>query len=83
MFYAVLSLIILNAIVLGYGAAYKKIIFLNSNEKVQNIDCIYGFFLLITLSIFLNFFFPLKFFSHTVAIVGLLFFLYFLYKKKF
>ena len=77
MFYSVLGIIALNLTVLGYASLFKKILYLKSCQKIQNIDFIYGYFLLIILSIILNFVFALKSFNIIFVIAGCLFFIYF------
>ena len=77
-----LSLLIYFSI-LGYSFLLKKI-FNESNNiiKVNNFDFIYGVFFLIFISILLNFFFPLKIFFFYIIFLGLISFLYLLFKKR-
>ena len=77
-----LSLLIYFSI-LGYSFLLKKIFNKNNNiTKVNNFDFIYGVFFLIFISILLNFFFPLKIFFLYIIFLGLISFLYLLFKKK-
>ena len=52
------------------------------NTTIKNLDLLYGLFLLIILSLFLNFFFPLKYFFYPISIIGFLLFIYALIKKQ-
>jgi hypothetical protein len=69
--------------ILGYSFLLKKI-FDKKNRFVQvnNFDFLYGVFFLILISIVLNFFFPLKIFFTSIILLGFIFFLYLLFKKK-
>jgi hypothetical protein len=62
--------------IFGYAFIFKKIIKKNSFYSVNNYDFFYGLFIIVLLSLFINFFAPLKFFSIPVVIIGLLLFLY-------
>ena len=62
--------------IFGYAFIFKKIIKKDSFYPVNNYDFFYGLFIIVLLSIFINFFAPLKFFSIPVIIIGLLLFLY-------
>ena len=74
------TIIIFNYLILlsifGYAFIFKK--FLNKNllNSLTNCDFFYGLFFLILLSLFINFFFPLKFFSFPIFLIGLVFFIY-------
>jgi len=65
----------------GYSLIFKKI-FNKSKYKIENIDFFYGFLFLIFLSLLINFFFPLKYFTIPTIVIGVIFFLIG-YKKKF
>lgn len=65
--------------VLGFSYVSKKI-FYKKEIQIFNIDIFYGFFLLFLLSIFLNFFFPLKLFYIPIFVIGI--FVFFKNKKK-
>ena len=69
--------------ILGYSFLLKKI-FEKENTFIQinNFDFLYGIFFLILTSILLNFFFPLKIFFIYIILIGLVFFLYLVFKKK-
>ena len=60
----------------GYSFLYKKIINKNIKSKICNSEVFYGILLLILISLFINFFFPLKIFTLPIIIIGLLFFLF-------
>lgn len=62
--------------IFGYAFIFKKIVKKNLFYSVNNIDFFYGLFILILLSLFINFFAPLKFFSIPIVIIGLLLFFY-------
>ena len=62
--------------IFGYAFIFKKIIKKDSFYSVNNYDFFYGLFIVVLLSIFINFFAPLKFFSIPVVIIGLLLFFY-------
>ena len=62
--------------IFGYAFIFKKIIKKDSFYTVNNYDFFYGLFIIVLLSIFINFFAPLKFFSIPVVIIGLLLFFY-------
>ena len=62
--------------IFGYAFIFKKIIKKDSFYSVNNYYFFYGLFIIVLLSIFINFFAPLKFFSIPVVIIGLLLFFY-------
>ncbi len=64
----------------GYSFAIKKYLFKRDND-VSNLDLVYGYLFLISLSLILNFFFALKYFFFPIIIIGLIFF-FNGYKKK-
>ena len=66
--------------IIGYSCIFKFYI-TNNKEAVQNSDIVYGFFLIITLSVLLNFFFALKHFSYIIIFLGLFFFCKYKIKK--
>ena len=80
---AIFSNYLILTVILGYSLFLKKIFFVKNEITIKNIDLLYGLTLLIFISLFLNFFFPLKFFVHTVFVLGFLLFIYGLYKKFF
>jgi hypothetical protein len=76
MLLAAFSNFITLASLFGYVLISKKIFFHNEVfSKVKNIDFFYGLLFLIFLSLFLNFFFPLKYFTLPVIIIGITIFL--------
>ena len=66
--------------IFGYAFFFKRIVKKNLLYSVNNCDFFYGLFILILLSLFINFFSPLKFFSIPVVLIGFLLFI--LGKKK-
>ena len=65
----------------GFSFAFKN--FINKKEvEIYNLDILYGFFLLILCSLFLNFFFPLKYFLFIIIIIGTVFFIRGVLRKK-
>lgn len=88
MFLSVIFNFITIITLLGYAFFVKKILtqsnnYKSYNFKVENLDIFYGFIFLIFVSLFVNFFFPLKYFTAAVILVGLSFFIHGLYKKFF
>lgn len=81
MFFSYLSTLFLSFCILGY-AYLLKVVILKKQEKILNIDFIYGLLILIFFSIFINFFLPIKYFFIPVIVIGILFFINLLYKKK-
>lgn len=67
---------------IGHSFFFKNVILSNSS-KIKNLDIFFGVFFLIFLSLTLNFFFPIKFFVFPIYFIGLFFFFYCLFKKKF
>lgn len=67
---------------IGYSFFFKKII-LNNSSYIQNLDIFFGVFLLFFLSLFFNFFFPIKFLVLPIFFLGLSIFCYLIVKKKF
>ena len=78
-----LNLLALTICILGYTALFKRLIFYEVNLKIYNIDFIYGYSLLISISILFNFFLPLKHITLIFLILGYIFFFYFLLKKMY
>ena len=66
----------------GYSLIFKNF-FYKKNLKIENIDFFYGFLFLIFLSILINFFFPLKYFTIPIIVIGVIFFLIGVKKKYF
>ncbi len=68
-------------VITGFSVAFKN--FINRKEvEIYNLDIVYGLFFLIFVSLFLNFFFPLKYFLFLIIIIGTFFFLRGLIRKK-
>jgi hypothetical protein len=70
-------------VILGYSFLLKKITFNNNNIIIENIDILYGLSLIIFISLFFNFFFPLIYLKPVVIIIGFLIFIYAAYRKIF
>lgn len=83
MFIAFLHLLFLIFCILGYSGLLKKIILNQKNFEITSIDCVYGFSFLIFISIFLNFFIPLKNITSVIILLGFFLFSYFLYNKNY
>lgn len=76
-----LSILFLSFCILGYSF-FLKVVILQKKEKILNIDFIYGLLTLIFLSIFINFFLPLKYFLVPTILIGIFFFIFLILKKK-
>ncbi len=77
-----LSLLIILVIILviyGYSALLK--FFFNYTKHVYEIDFVYGIIFLLFISIILNYFFPIKYFTIPIIVIGMGFFLFFYIKK--
>ncbi len=59
MLIAIFSNYLLLMVILGYSFLLKKITFNNNDIIVENIDILYGLFLIIFISLLFNFFFLL------------------------
>jgi hypothetical protein len=68
-------------VITGYSYCFKNFINKKKNQ-IFNLDILYGLFFLIFLSLFLNFFSPLKYFVYIVILIGLYFFITALKHKK-
>ena len=75
-----ITIIIFNYLILlsifGYAFIFKKLLKKNLLNSLINGDFFYGLLILILLSLFINFFFPLKFFSIPIFLIGLVFFIF-------
>ena len=76
MLIAIFSNYLLLMVILGYSFLLKKITLNNNNIKIENIDTLYGLSLIIFISLFFNFFFPLIYLKPMVVIFGLLLFVF-------
>ena len=81
MLLAIFSNYLLLMVILGYSFFLKKISFNGNDVTIKNIDILYGLSLLIFISLFFNYFFPLIYLTQITIIFGLLLFLYAAYKK--
>ena len=71
-------------VIFGYSFFFKKIIFGKKFKiLIENFDILYGLVLLIFISLFLNFFFPLIIFKEIILLFGFLIFIYGFSKKVF
>ena len=82
MFYTLLNLLILIICILGYAGLFKFLALSKTTLKIYNIDFIYGYSLLISISILFNFFLPLKDITPAILLIGFISFFIFLLKKK-
>ena len=81
MIFTVIFNFFLLSVLVGYSFAFNR--FINPNKtEIHNLEVLYGLFILIFISLFLNFFFPLKSFFYLVTIIGFLFFVEGWIKKK-
>ena len=83
MLLAVFSNYLIFISILGYSFLLKRLTFKKSKIEVKNIDFLYGLFLLIFISLIVNFFSPLGVITLPVIIFGLFVFLYGFFKKIF
>ncbi len=75
--------LLLYFVIIGFSFFLKKIFYLKKKRiEIENSDFFYGVFVLILISILLNFFYPLKIFFIPVIFIGLLSFLYLVFNKK-
>ena len=56
----------------GFSFAFKNFIY-REEVEIYNLDILYGIFFLILSSLFLNFFFPLKYFLYIIILIGFFF----------
>ena len=68
-------------VIAGYSYIFKSFI-RNEDSTISNLDLLYGFFILIFLSLVLNFIQPLKFFFYIIILVGFISFIKALIRKK-
>ena len=83
MLLAIFSNYLLLLVILGYSFLLKKIAFNSSDVVIKNIDILYGLSLIIFISLFFNFFYPLIFLKPITIIVGFSIFIYATYKRIF
>ena len=76
-----LSTLFLISSIYGYSGFLKRI--LVHSKEIVNIDYIYGVFFLTIISLFLNLFFPLKYFSLLILFIGFVIFLRFLWNRSY
>jgi hypothetical protein len=80
-----LFLLPLSALVVAFYSQILKFFFFKITKKSEifnSYDFLYGIFFLTFLSFFLNLFFPLKYFSLLIFVIGIIGFLFLIYKKK-
>ena len=68
-------------VIVGYSYIFKSFI-KNEDSTICNLDLLYGFFILIFLSLVLNFILPLKNFFYITFLVGFIFFIIAYVRKK-
>ena len=83
MLLAIFSNYLLLLVILGYSFLLKKISFNRGNIVIKNIDILYGLSLIIFISLFFNFFYPLIYLQTIVIIFGFIIFIYAAFKKIF
>jgi hypothetical protein len=83
MLLAIFSNYLLLIVILGYSFLLKKITLNNNKVIIENIDILYGLSLIIFISLFFNFFYPLVYLKPITIIFGFLIFVYGVYKKIF
>ena len=83
MLLAIFSNYLLLMVIFGYSFLLKKIIFSSNDVVIENIDILYGLSLIIFISLFFNFFFPLIYLKLITIIFGFLIFIYAAYKNTF
>lgn len=65
----------------GFSFAFKNFIY-QKEVEIYNHDILYGLFFIIFISLFLNFFFPLKYFLYIIILIGSFFFIKGIIKQK-
>ena len=68
-------------IIIGYSYIFKSYL-RKENNQIHNLDLLYGLFILIFLSLVLNFILPLNFYFYLIVIIGFSSFIFSIYKKK-
>ena len=81
MLLAVFSNYLIFIVILGYSFLLKKINLNKNKININNIDFLYGLFLLIFISLIFNFFIPLGIVTLPIIFIGLFIFLYAFSKK--
>ena len=74
MLLAIFSNYLLLIVILGYSFLLKKITLNNNEVIIENIDILYGLSLIIFISLFFNFFYPLIYLKPITIIFGFLIF---------
>ena len=73
--------ILIFSIIIGFSYILKY--FVNSkNVNIYNRDTLYGLFFILFLSLLINFVFPLKYFLLPFIVIGVIGFLFCIYKKR-
>jgi hypothetical protein len=68
------SIYVFFIILCGHSFIFKYFFF--RSKKITNLDLIYGFYFILVLAIFFNFFIPLKFLFYPLIITGIISFIY-------
>ena len=75
MIYAIVSNYLILISIFGYSLFFKSKLYRTKKTIISNLDFLYGIFFLLFLSIFLNFFSPLMYFTIPIICVGVFLFL--------
>lgn len=75
MIYAIVSNYLILISIFGYSLFFKSKLYRTNKTIISNLDFLYGIFFLLFLSIFLNFFSPLMYFTIPIICVGVFLFL--------
>lgn len=76
MFFSTIVCLIIFISTTGYAYLFKKIIYRDKTVEIFNHDIFLGVFFITFISFLINFFFPLKYFSIFIIIIGFVFFIY-------
>lgn len=82
MIFVYISLCLIYFSIIGYSRLFKVVIFKDKSEIFENLDIFYGLLIIIFFSNLINFFLPLKYFSYTLIICGIIISIYFFCFKK-
>jgi hypothetical protein len=80
LFTTIFNIIVLCSII-GFSYLFKYF-FSQKQQPIYNSDILYGIFIIIFLSLILNFFLPLKYFFYPIIIIGCTLFLFCIYKNN-
>ena len=77
-----LSLLVIYFCIIGYSKIFKFFFLKEKDKKFYNLDIFYGFFLVIFISLFFNFFIALKYIQIILFFIGIILFFVFLFSKN-